>query len=225
MKRSFFTLFCVLCLSVNVAWAQDYADNGVAQDDEPFQAAQPPTEAPSDLPPPPPLQPPSPPVGGLPTLAAVGVQPGGQWVFTGEYGWVYMPYGDQYVCQSAVDESQAYAFVYLPTRGWGWLTAPWIVGWGAYPFFGAYGPWNFGWYVGLAQGGNGWHGNRGHGRPTAPASGGVSNRTPPTPVAPRIIPPRPRPGGAAVGYPGAGPAARGAAPGRGSGRSSDRGRR
>ncbi len=70
---------------------------------------------------------------------------GGQWMYTGQYGWLYMPYGSAYT-------SPIYAgsipnqYAYYPGYGWRWLSAPWVVGWGAHPYFGRWGYSHFGWY-------------------------------------------------------------------------------
>lgn len=69
----------------------------------------------------------------------------GQWVFTAQYGWLYMPYGGRYVVTSA----NPYAYVYAPTFGWRWLSAPWVIGSGPYPHFGNRGPFAYAWYRGL----------------------------------------------------------------------------
>jgi hypothetical protein len=71
----------------------------------------------------------------------------GQWVYTGQYGWVWMPYGDQY-SSAPEGTTDPYAYVYNPSSGWGWLAAPWLLGWGPIPYFGALGPYRFGWYGG-----------------------------------------------------------------------------
>lgn len=60
----------------------------------------------------------------------------GQWVYTQQYGWIWMPYSDDYIYTP--DESTGgspYAYVYYPTYGWTWLEAPWVWGLGADPFF------------------------------------------------------------------------------------------
>jgi hypothetical protein len=41
-----------------------------------------------------------------------------------------------------------------------WLAAPWVWGWGPYPYFGIRGPYGFGWYTGLIRAGYGWGGYR-----------------------------------------------------------------
>ncbi len=87
----------------------------------------------------------------------------GQWVYTQQYGWVWMPYGARYVSEGSTGDESPYAYVYEPSIGWCWLAAPWVWGWGAYPYFGARGPGRFGWYTGLMHAGYGWGGYRGGG--------------------------------------------------------------
>jgi hypothetical protein len=84
----------------------------------------------------------------------------GQWVYTSQYGWVWMPYGNQYVDEGVYGDANPYAYVYSVGWGWSWVAAPWLWGWGPYPFFGVYGPAYFGWYRGLYAHGWGWGGYR-----------------------------------------------------------------
>lgn len=85
----------------------------------------------------------------------------GQWVYTGQYGWVWMPYGSQYVNEGVYGSATPYAFIYSVSFGWRWCAAPWLWGWGPYPYFGAWGPSHFGWYRGLYRSGYGWGHYRG----------------------------------------------------------------
>jgi hypothetical protein len=99
----------------------------------------------------------------------------GQWVYTDQYGWVWMPYGNQYTRVSPGGDPPT-MYVYGPTYGWCWVSAPWVWGWGPLPFFGVYGTVHFGWWgngfghwYGFAGryrswGGPGW-GRGGWGRP------------------------------------------------------------
>jgi hypothetical protein len=83
-----------------------------------------------------------PPVG--PSARAVAAEPAaaeprapvpqGQWVHTAQYGWVWMPHGRGYVTAPAFGAPSM--FVYGPTLGWGWVVAPWVVGWGPSPWYG-----------------------------------------------------------------------------------------
>jgi hypothetical protein len=128
----------------------------------------PPVPVPAFLPPAPALHPPVIPMHAHHVAPRVVVSSpvvtGGQWVYTAQYGWIYMPYGDQYIYSYA---ASPYAYVYYPTLGWQWLTAPWIIGSGPYPVFGMHGPFAYGWYRGLHRAGHPWgaHYARLHGRP------------------------------------------------------------
>ncbi len=76
--------------------------------------------------------------------------PAGEWVNTEQYGWVWMPYGDDYTSVPDDGYGAPYMYVYYPSYGWTWLAAPWVWGLGPWPVFGVYGPVHFGWY------GHGW---------------------------------------------------------------------
>jgi hypothetical protein len=81
----------------------------------------------------------------------------GQWVYTSEYGWVWMPYGSAYTYVPP-DDSTPSMYVYYPDFGWCWLIAPWLWGLGPAPFFGVLGPRWYGWYGhGLGR----WYGYQG----------------------------------------------------------------
>src|SRR2546427_8321785 len=96
----------------------------------------------------------------------------GQWVYTSQYGWVWMPYGRQYVDEGTYGADSPYQYVYCVGLGWSWLAAPWLWGWGAYPYFGVWGPHRFGWYRGLYRSGYGWgHYRGGYPRGGYPAGG------------------------------------------------------
>ena len=97
---------------------------------------------------------------------------GGQWVYTSEYGWIWMPYGNQYTYEGTANDAYPYSYVYYPSYGWMWLAAPWVWGWGPYPYFGLRGPMGFGWYSGLYRAGYGWGGYRGGGHGGYGLSGG-----------------------------------------------------
>src|SRR3569623_1954296 len=85
----------------------------------------------------------------------------GQWVYTEQYGWVWMPYGNQYTYEGTAYGSEPYSYVYYPSYGWMWLASPWVWGWAAYPYFGVVGPWHYGWYRGLRGAGYHWGTYRG----------------------------------------------------------------
>jgi hypothetical protein len=113
------------------------------------QPSAPPQEPPpppaTTVPPPPHTQPIEPPPlarSASPAAAA----PSGQWVYTKQYGWVWMAYDDSYT-QVVPDAALAYQFVYYPSFGWRWVVAPWVLGFGAAPFWGRLGPSHFHWYA------------------------------------------------------------------------------
>lgn len=111
------------------------------------------TEAPEGPPAAPPPAPPSadaapaPPAPAEPPPAGT---PPGQWVYTGQYGWLWMPYSDVYTYAPPDGWGEPYEYVYGPAFGWTWVAAPWVWGFGPWPFFGVVGPIHFGWW------GHGW---------------------------------------------------------------------
>jgi hypothetical protein len=77
--------------------------------------------------------------------------PPGQWVYTQQYGWLWMPYADAYTQVPVNGYGEPYAYVYYPAYStWTWVAAPWVWGYGPWPVFGVWGPARFGWY------GHGW---------------------------------------------------------------------
>jgi hypothetical protein len=97
------------------------------------------------------------------TYAQPAAAPAGQWVYTNQYGWVWMPYGADYTYVGGTNV--AYTFAYYPHFGWRWLSAPWVVGYGPSPYWGRLGPARFAWYGhpgfrGYAPRG-GWYGHAG----------------------------------------------------------------
>lgn len=69
----------------------------------------------------------------------------GQWVYTNQYEWVWMPYGKTY-SSLPPDGSTPNMYVYYPAEGWCWVVAPWVWGWGVMPSYGLLGCSNFSWY-------------------------------------------------------------------------------
>jgi hypothetical protein len=52
--------------------------------------------------------------------------PRGAWVYTSEYGWIWVPDG-----ATTVDvDDVPYVYLYTPAYGWTWYVSPW--GWGPY---------------------------------------------------------------------------------------------
>jgi hypothetical protein len=148
------------------------------------------------VPPAPPVHLPPAPVYS-PASAVVQAGPvvaGGEWAFTSQYGWVYMPYDSRYVVAYA---SRPYAYVYCSGFGWRWLAAPWVVGSGPYPYFAGRGPFTYDWYRSLHRAGHpmALHyaelGRRPWGGPRTvpgPAARGIHPATPHTPVRPMASP-------------------------------------
>lgn len=126
-------------ITIPLAWAADN-DAGSA----PPVAVAPPTQAPAETPLAPPEQPPAPPVQQQ--VSSQSSQTG-QWVYTQQYGWVWMPYGDTYSYVPPSGEGEPYEYVYYPDYGWTWIGAPWVWGLGPWPYFGLWGPGRFGWYT------------------------------------------------------------------------------
>lgn len=89
---------------------------------------------------PPPAAAPPAPAGAQPTAI-----PDGQWVFTSQYGWVWMPYGAAYTYLPAAPDAVPSMYVYTPVFGWRWVAAPWVWGLGPRPWF-ALAPRHFAWY-------------------------------------------------------------------------------
>ncbi len=117
------------------------------------------TPAPNEAPPQPPANPPPPPSGQAapqaqapapaPQIApppAPEAQPGGQWSYTAQYGWVWMPYVQSYTYVTP-GADLAWMYVYRPTFGWAWVEAPWVLGFGPRPYWGYWGPRRFYWYA------------------------------------------------------------------------------
>ena len=128
----------------------DEPDESMPQDTAPAEAppVQPQTAQPRQVPPAPPASPPQPPQAQVQIQAQAPVQAqpapsaGGQWVYTQQYGWIWMPYGDQYVYGAG---ENPYEYVYYPAYGWTWITAPWLFGWGPRVYFSV-GPRYFTWF-------------------------------------------------------------------------------
>jgi hypothetical protein len=70
----------------------------------------------------------------------------GQWTYTSQYGWVYLPYAQNYT-YVAQDGGLAYEYAWYPTWGWRWIEAPWVLGWGPRPYWGYYGYGHYAWYA------------------------------------------------------------------------------
>jgi hypothetical protein len=141
---------------------------------EPNTPPPPPEAAPTEAPPPPapaaeapPTQPAPapavPPPAAAPQPAGV---PAGQWVETQQYGWLWIPYGQQYTYVPADPQVFPDQYVYYPAYGWRWVISPWVYGYGPQPYWGVRGVRVFAWYAHpwFRVGGYwGWGGYRGWG--------------------------------------------------------------
>lgn len=143
------TALSLALLGSSAAVAQEQAEDS-ATPSQP--SVQPPEPAPDQLPPEPPASPAPPTYPGeaIPAQQApIGAQvdPGsGQWVYTSQYGWVWMPYGQNYTYVTP-DESNVYVYLYYPTFGWRWVFAPWVLGVGPSPYWGLSGVTPFYWHA------------------------------------------------------------------------------
>ena len=202
---------------------------GIPAADTTPQAVEPTGPAPTWVPPPPTEV-------NVQTGEEVVVQataPAGQWVFTSQYGWIWMPHGNAFTFLPS-NGGTPNMFVYYPAVGWSWVIAPWVWGWGAMPWVGFAGwggyPWfGHGWgtWYGFARpfayagwyGGGYYHGGRwnGVGPGYRPPPGG-GRGAPPRPPGVGGVPPGGRPGGTVAGRPGGvatpGAPPRAGAPGR-----------
>lgn len=77
--------------------------------------------------------------------AAAPAGQSGQWVYTDQYGWVWIPYAREYTYVGT--EGYPYSYCYYPNYGWMWLYSPWVFGWGPGPYWGVYGRGYFAWYA------------------------------------------------------------------------------
>jgi hypothetical protein len=103
---------------------------------------------------PPPGQEAAPPPAGW-----VYTYPTGQWVYTTDYGWVWVPAGTS----TTAIEGVPYSYMYTPASGWTWYVSPW--GWG---------PYHYGLWVRHAWRPVGWHGGWvAHPRVTVRLGGGA----------------------------------------------------
>jgi len=125
--------------------------------DAPPAPAQPPEVAPESTPPPPLESAPPPPPNQVtappeptapPQAERANVAPtDGQWVYTAQFGWVWMPFGPQFVFVPP-GGAPPQMFVFYPAFGWRWVVAPWVWGLGPQPYWGVHGVVRFGWWGG-----------------------------------------------------------------------------
>jgi hypothetical protein len=136
MRRIALIAVSVLALSTSV-WAQDQEEVGEPEEPAPSEAPPPP---PANIPPPPGIATSEEPPPPAPSDSE------GQWVYTGQYGWTYMPYAQPYTYVAPSGEL-AYTYVYGPGLGWRWALSPWVLGWGPRPWWGVRSYRRFVWYA------------------------------------------------------------------------------
>ena len=141
MKTLMSTLVMITTLAnVSVAGVAQEPDKApVKSSSQAPAAAEPATAPPTTPPPPPPAVLPKPPSEQPQGTSRQKPAEDGQWVYTEQYGWVWMPYGDKYT-HLPPDGSTPNMYVYYPDAGWCWVVAPWLWGWGPMPYFGLWGP-------------------------------------------------------------------------------------
>ncbi len=89
---------------------------------------------------------PAPPIPDTPVpVAPAPAPPAGQWVYTTQYGWVWLPYAQNYTYVNPAADT-AYMYVYYPAYGWSWVASPWVLGIGPVPYWGVHGRVGFVWY-------------------------------------------------------------------------------
>jgi hypothetical protein len=149
--KAWLTPLFLLCSGMAVAQTPSAAASGATQpmlqaqmSDPAAQPVKPSGPPPSDVIPPAPENP-APPTNQEGVVTPEAQTATGQWVYTGQYGWVWMPYGNAYTYVPPGGGSPD-MYVYYPSVGWTWVVAPWIWGWGPMPYFGYYGTVGFGWY-------------------------------------------------------------------------------
>jgi len=89
--------------------------------------------------------PPAPPAGAQVVPQPPPSASSGQWIYTSQYGWLWLPYSREYTYVSG-DGGAAYEYAYYPNGGWRWVYAPWVLGWGPSPYWGRLGPRPYVWY-------------------------------------------------------------------------------
>ena len=173
MKTTLQALVAVSFLYAGTALAQEEGQ----YEDAPEATQAPTTGAPNQLPPAPPANPGYPAQAQQQQQAPQAVAPppqqgvqapaSGQWTYTNQYGWVYLPYAQNYT-YVAPDGGTAYTYAWYPTYGWRWIDSPWVLGWGPSPYWGSYGYSRFAWnvhpwfHVGIYRGGYGYHNGYGY---------------------------------------------------------------
>ncbi len=136
--------FACLALLLTAAPALVFAQAPAEPNVTPPQAAPAEGPPPSEAPPPPPLQGSE---SAAPPVSPPSAGPAGQWVHTSQFGWLWIPHGQQYTYIPGDPQVFPDQYVYYPAFGWRWVVAPWVYGYGPSPYWGAYGPRHFAWYA------------------------------------------------------------------------------
>jgi hypothetical protein len=150
MRKPFVVLSVALALTASAARAAAPASSaGQAQPSSPEPTTVPPAPK-YTVPPAPAAQPlehpKTEPAAPTPRAAPPPPAPAGQWSYTQQYGWIWIPYDRSYT--DVVDDSAlAYQYVYYPAYGWSWVLSPWVLGFGPAPYWGVFGPARFAWYA------------------------------------------------------------------------------
>ncbi len=154
------TVFLLTSLAIGLSWGGSaFAQSAPQPVPQGVQAAPPPGEA------------------APPAAQWTYSYPTGQWVYTSDNGWVWVPAD----AAPTVVEGVPYAYLYTPAYGWTWYVSPW--GWGPYRY-GAWvrHPWRpYGWRGGwvahphvVVRLGVGWHGGYYHPVHVAPHYGAIT---------------------------------------------------
>ena len=110
----------ILLFGFGNARAQDVGSQSFGQVNGQAQAqiAQPQSPPPSQTPTPPPQQlPPPPQQQTVPTEAQSPPPATGQWVYTAQYGWIWLPYGSEYTNEPTTAGTYPYEYAYDPGYG------------------------------------------------------------------------------------------------------------
>ncbi len=140
--RGALALALALAMAPALSWAQGDPPQALPAVGPPAAAPPPPAVAPApktdtSAPPPPVIS---------------GQVPAGQWAYTRQYGWAWMPYGRRFIDQP-VPEATPLMYLYTPALGWSWVRAPWVGGVGPRPYFSIWmSRWPFPWRWRFAPG-------------------------------------------------------------------------
>ena len=141
--NKFFVTPLALLLLLGAPAARAQAESGTASETtNPPPAVAPPSSPPQTAIPAPPPPPQGPSAAQTPAPAV----PDGQWTYTSQYGWLWIPYGQPYT-YVYTGSDVSYEYVYYPAFGWCWVSSPWVFGIGPSPYWGVHGRVGFAWYA------------------------------------------------------------------------------